>query len=456
LIALAVVTSFIAGASLLVYDSSLTPLIVGGAVVALACGIIWLQTPIVALYVAILAVFLPLGVFPSEVRSLLNRLTLALALIVWLLRALAHRRRVVWTGTSLLMAGFLVWAVITLVWASDLALGVERIAQYGSRWLLFMLLVVNEVDSRQALDGLMGALALNGWVLTIAGVGVFLLQGYQPGVPFQVLEENINAYGVSLLVALPGVLWQAVGPARPQRGFGTVLAIVYLLVSFVFVVLGGSRGSAISWLAALSAFWLWKPTRPWATAGLFVLVIAVAAAPFVFATVVRRFSGADVGDLGGRVTIWRAAWLVIRQNFWTGVGIGSGGQAVLPYLRFFASIQGRERRAIHNPVLSIWAETGLLGLTLYLSALASAVWSFVRRYRKFTRAGMHALSPYFALVSCVFAGVMLSWIKGGGAEYDPSFFLMVALLLIPSRLRAVGRDGEIQAGMSDEALVVEG
>jgi hypothetical protein len=56
----------------------------------------------------------------------------------------------------------------------------------------------------------------------------------------------------------------------------------------------------------------------------------------------------------------------------------------------------------------------------------------------FTAAGWThiILTPYFALVCSAFVGYMFSWIKGGGMESDFSYFLMLALLLIPYTMTA--------------------
>lgn len=448
LIVLAIVVSLIAGASLLVYDSPLTPLIAGGVVAAMGISIAWLRKPVWALYAAILVVFLPTGLVPGSIQSLLNRLTLVLALGVWLLDAVTRRRRIVWTSTTLLMLGFLIWAIVTLLWAPNSSLATEKTAQYASRMGLFLLLVANEIDSRETLDGLMNTLALNGWVLVIAGIGLVMawtgegmFQGHQSRTSVQVLETNVNAYGVSLLITMPGILWQAMGSSGRQRALGTVLGAIYVLLTSLLITLGGSRGGVISLIATMLAFWFCKPTRPWGTLGLLTLAVAVISTPFIFSTVAGRFYEAEGGMLGGRMTIWQAAWQLIREHPWTGVGIGNANQAVMSHLRTFTSLEGRMQRSIHNPVLQIWAETGLAGILLYLSVLGSAIWSFVRQYRQYRGKSMRSLTSYFALVSCTFVGIILSWIEGGGMEHASSYFLLLALLLIPSHLDVGRMDG---------------
>jgi hypothetical protein len=83
----------------------------------------------------------------------------------------------------------------------------------------------------------------------------------------------------------------------------------------------------------------------------------------------------------------------------------------------------------------IWSETGILGLVLYLAVPFSAIVSFIGQYLKFRKQADPVLIPYFAFVGALFLGYMASWVKGGGMETDFIYFLVLALLLIPSCLQ---------------------
>ena len=449
LIVLAAMASIVAGASLLVYASPLSPLFVGGAVAAIAIGIAWLRKPVLALYGAIFVALLPIGLIPDHVYSILNRAMLLVALGAWLLGLVARRRRIVWTSTALLMLCFLVWGMIALFWTPNLGLGMEKVVQYACRLILFLLLVSNQVGTKETLDGLMRTLALSGWVLVLAGMGTVLLQGYEPGTRLQILGTNMNQFGISALVTLPGVLWLAMQAPRGHKALRVFLSFVFILLALVLVAFSGSRGSAISWLVTLLVFWFWRPTRLWGKLGLLILVLAAASAPFIFSTVLERLVEGEGGTLGGRLAIWQAAWLLIRDHFWGGVGIGNADYAVVPYVGTLGRTWGREWVAIHNPVLLIWAETGIPGILVYLGVLGSAVWLFVRRWRQHSRTGMRYLTSYFALVSSVSVGFMLSWIKGGGMEVHFTYFLMLALLLIPSHLDIKGLESKAEDSVKD-------
>jgi putative inorganic carbon (HCO3(-)) transporter len=439
LIMLAVIAAFAAGTSGLVYPSMYSPLIIGAFTAAVVTLVAWFLKPVWALYAALFVVLLPIGLIPPQVHSILNRSMTVIALGVWLFDVITRRRRVVWTSSASLMLGFVTWGTVTLFWTAGLSVGMTALQAYALRLILYLILIANEIRTEEDLDGLMNTLALNGWVLVLVGAGVVLLEGYKPGTRLQVLDMNENAFGISALVTMPGVLWQAMRTSGQQKAVRMLLSFIFVSLTLVLVALTGSRGSAISLLIPLSVFWLWKPTRPWGKLGLLILVLAAITAPFIFLTVLERFA-VEPGDtlLGGREALWQAVWPLILDHIWRGVGIGNSPYAVMPYLERLGSVWAYERAAIHNPVLAIWAETGVLGSLLYLGVLGSSVWLFVRQYQRHRKAGVHCFMPYFALVSSIFLGYMPSWVKGGGMESDITYFLMLALLVVPSHLDVAG------------------
>jgi O-antigen ligase len=131
----------------------------------------------------------------------------------------------------------------------------------------------------------------------------------------------------------------------------------------------------------------------------------------------------------------------------------------MDYLSSFRSTLGIDQASIHNPVLIIWSETGVLGMFLYLSVLGSAIWSFVRQYILHRQERESFLLPYIALISSVFLGYIVSWIKGGGMELGFSYFILLAFLLIPSGLetKEINNNMEInsQDVDGDKNLVME-
>ncbi len=443
-ILLAIMASLMLGLSDIIYSIPYpTPVIITGIFTITIAAVVWVRKPIWALYTALFVIFLPPDLIPPDTHSILNRSITVAALIVGLFDIAAHRRRIEWTGAAALMLAFLIWGAITLLWAENMSPATTILQAYALRLILFLFLIPAEIRTRENLDGLMQTLALNGWVLIAASIWTVLIQGYTPGTRLRVLGTNENALGILALVTLIGVLWQTVQPSPQRKRLHTLAAWVFLLGAIALVAISGSRGSAISLMVMLLVFCLWKPTRRWGVMGFLILAMGIAVAPLLFATTLQRFAVVR-GDtpLGGRESLWQAAWRLILDHPWGGVGIGNAPYAVMDYLRPLRSTMGMEKSAIHNPVLTIWAETGVLGILLYLGVLVSALWMFVRKYLQNCRADTCPLIPYFALVSSLSLGYMASWIKGGSMESDHTYFLILALLLIPSCLdtkQEVGR-----------------
>ena len=426
--------------SILINPSLYPLLIVGAAMAAAAIYFGWFRRPAWALYTAIFVAVMPsgsLGYVPAYIESIINRSTAVVALVVWVFAVITQRDRVKWTITTLLMLGFLIWASVTLSWAGNLGRGGTTLGVYALRFMLFLLLVPSVIRTKENLDGLMHTLALSGWVLLVVSTATILLEGYTPGTRFSLLGMNVNRLGIHTLVTLPGVLWLAIQPENRHNALWKVMASIFLLMTISLIAVTGSRGSSISLFIILLAFWFWKPTRPWGIFGLGMVALGVVLAPFVFTTILERFAVREAaGDtlLGGRENLWQYGWQLITKQPLLGVGIGNSPLEMMALLGPSELAWQFDGRSIHNPIMAIWCETGIAGIILYLGVLMSAVWSFFRQYQEYRRRGMEWLMPYFALVVSVFLGYMASWVKDGGGESTHTFFLMVALLLIPSCL----------------------
>jgi putative inorganic carbon (hco3(-)) transporter len=435
IIVVALLGSILAGVSYLVLDSPYVPLVIGGVVLGALSTPLWIRKPVLVLYAAMLVVFLPTGLFPANLQSILNRTLTLVALGVWLVYILIHRQHIRWSVTLFMMIAFLIWCLVTLVWSDNLTIAVNVLGGYVFRFILFLFLFANGIRSRENFEGLMTALAIAGWVFILAGISSLITNGYELGSRLQVLEANENSLGGIFPVVVVGVIWLVIRASNLRKLFWMVVSTLFLLLSFLLIALSGSRGSAITWLITMLVMLFWRPTRIWGIIGLLILVTAAAAAPLVLSTTLERFTD-RLNDtlLGGREALWQAGWLLIRQHPLTGVGVGNSPYAMKEIIRSFRSIFGFESAPIHNPILAIWADTGILGLLLYLGVFASAIWTFASQFFRLRKFGVNWLMPYFALAFAAFCGYFASWIKGGGMETDYSFFLMLGLMVLPSHL----------------------
>lgn len=432
LVAAVVFNTGVAASSLFI-SSDYSPLIIGSIPLIFAILLAAFRKPAWAVYLALIVVLLPIGLLPATIQSNLNRFLTIFVLIVWVVYVIIQRRPIIWTLTSQFMLLFLVWCLLTLFWAPNLTMAKYVLGGYALRFILFLFLIPNLIRTRETLNGLMTILAIAGWVFLVVGLVSLLTHGYEAGTRLQILEGNENTLGGLFPIVVIGVIWLAQRKNIPRNNLWQLLTFLFLLLSFILTALSGSRGSLISWGITMLTLFIWRQTRRWGLVGLLIMLVAATGAPFILTTTIGRFTDLTQDTfLGGREALWQAAWMLIHDNPLLGVGIGNSRYAMMSYVRLFRSVGSYEMVAIHNPVLTIWVDTGLPGLILYLGVLASSIWTFIRQYHRCKQLAEHWLLPYFALVTSTFFGYFATWIKGGGIESSFSYFLVIALLLLPS------------------------
>jgi O-antigen ligase len=151
----------------------------------------------------------------------------------------------------------------------------------------------------------------------------------------------------------------------------------------------------------------------------------------------KRVMENEGGTLGGREELWQASGRLIYDYPLTGAGVGNGQDKIPQYIREISNDPYKLMRLqypSHNPVLEATTDTGLPGMLIYLSLCLSALWQFVKS-RRFPVMREGALASYFPIMLAVTCGFTASWIKAGGLEANPIFFIVLALLVVPIQLR---------------------
>ena len=254
----------------------------------------------------------------------------------------------------------------------------------------------------------------------------------------------------------------ALGPAvatalRPAAARIRLLAAVLALSSVGCIVLSYARAALLTalLLVVLAAVVVTRSARIRTAVGALALVLGVAAlmSPGWHA----RLGAATENFVGGERALARGAgWDLVHQHPWLGVGFGNYRTVALGR----ASVTGitdQLSRDAHSIALTVWAETGLPGLGLWVLLHASLLRALLRRAR---------------VGNTVALGAALSWIGYqtlGIAHYlpfHPSVALGFALvwgvgLVHPGSAqgRAVDREGLPRAalpGVGTGALAARG
>jgi O-antigen ligase len=182
--------------------------------------------------------------------------------------------------------------------------------------------------------------------------------------------------------------------------------------------------------------------------GALVLVVLVVAAGWVVSSspteVLARVKDFEGG--AGRVDLWEIALRITAEHPLAGIGIGN---FVTESSRFIlqpghledASFIVSAPRVVHNVYLQQLAETGIIGLSLYLGfviAAVSAAWGAIRRFELAGDRQMADLSR--SLVVAVVGAMSVSFFITNG--FDPRTWILLALgpalMSVALRARATG------------------
>jgi O-antigen ligase len=295
--------------------------------------------------------------------------------------------------------------------------------------------IPNVIHSKKDLQEMMKVIVFSGVLLIFVSIKT-VLQGYTVGTRLQVLNVNENAIGMNLLLSVFAAIWLEQNSELKHKNLFIFLTAIFLLASIAITGLSGSRGSAISWGISILIITFFKPTRRWGTFSLLIIAVAALFVPSIFTTTIERFLVVQ-GDtaLGGREFLWPAALRLIKDHFFLGVGIGNSQFEMVPYLLVSgARTVMRSGEPIHNPILVIWAETGIIGLAMYLGILGSVLVSFLKNWKNSISIDGQTHNSYFPIMAAVAIGFLSSWIKGGGMESSFTFFLLISILLSSSVL----------------------
>jgi len=179
----------------------------------------------------------------------------------------------------------------------------------------------------------------------------------------------------------------ALGPAvatalRPGARRTRVLAAVLTVASVGCIVLAYARAALLTGilLVVLAGVVVTRSGRIRTAMGALVLVLGVAA--LVSPGWHARLGAATENFVGGERALARGAgWDLVHQHPWLGVGFGNYRTAALARADV-TGITDQLSRDAHSIALTVWAETGLQGLALWVLLHAALLRALLRRARE--------------------------------------------------------------------------
>ena len=180
------------------------------------------------------------------------------------------------------------------------------------------------------------------------------------------------------IAALGPALATALRPAARRR---RALAAALVVACIACTVLTYARAAFLTALLLVLVAGVAVARDARVRAAVVVLLLAVAGAALVSPGWHARLGAATENFVGGERALARSAgWDLVREHPWLGVGFGNYRQAALSRQRV-TGITDLLSRDAHSIALTVWAETGLAGLVLWLALQASLLVTLLRRGR---------------------------------------------------------------------------
>jgi O-antigen ligase len=377
------------------------------------------------------------GLLPIDAGQIMVGFTLG----AWMLVGLAKREFAIPRSPLLIPLGLFVgWAAITMLWAPDLVFGLPEVIKW-IEIILVMLLAIDVAQRRGAQWILTGVLVTTALQVLI-GIYEARIRGMGP-LGFQLSEGVYRAYGtfeqpnpfagfVGMVLPIGVVLTTYFGVRILNFGlrrlrlmqllpyvlrFTLYAAVTFLLAAGLY--LSFSRGAWLGTAAAIGTLIVFAPRRLWVGLALGAIaligLIVLSSAGLLPSSISERLADAgtllEIRDVRGvpindanyalieRQAHWQAALNMLTEHPWTGIGFSNYQPQYEQYrLLNWPMPLGHA----HNIYLNVAAETGLIGLGLYLLLWISVLMLTFRTIRR-----AHGIDRALA------AGLMGTWVYLG-------------------------------------------
>jgi O-antigen ligase len=290
-------------------------------------------------------------------------------------------------GLAYLLALFLVWSLLSQLWAEDPGTSLTATLRYALNLAIFPI-VFAVVQERSHAFWIVGAFAGGALVAALYGLAT-------PPDPNADLDRIAGTIGdpnqlAAVLVAGGALAIGLAGVARAGsawRPLALSTGGVCLLATFFTL----SRGGLIAMGCALGAGLLlagrWRPR-----AALIAAVASLAAIGYFgsLASPAARDRVVQSDGGTGRTDVWEVGWRMVEANPVTGIGAGNFEGTSVHYLLEPGAIQRDEfivdtPRVAHNLYLQILSELGAVGLVLFSAIVLCALACALAAARQFAR-----------------------------------------------------------------------
>jgi putative inorganic carbon (hco3(-)) transporter len=237
-----------------------------------------------------------------------------------------------------------------------------------------------------------------------------------------------------------------------------VLAGWAAAVSTLTVVFTYSRGGTVALvLALLLFFWIYKLKPAQLIVALTLGIVMLLFAPPVYYERVltltdiipSRDGQINVRDdraIQGRASENLTAWVMIMDRPLMGVGLNNFSHLYQQYSKSLGLAPSARNRSPHNLYLEVAAETGVVGLTVFLTMVTLALRSILYARRRFIEAGLEDYANMATGFAIAFCGYLLAALFVH-ASYPRYFYLLIGIAFSLSYMFEESETSQKEAAM---------
>jgi O-antigen ligase len=355
--------------------------------------------------------FSEIGVRFYHIPSLLQIFTPILALIIFYRSLFSKQYKFVWDPLFYWLAVYVGFLFLSSIWAMNPDLSDEVSFEY-LKCLLFTFVVVNLAQSKTSLRQISWTLVLSGAFLATISVYQVMTSSYgfefggfghikQARIYGSVDDPRIcgplsdpNFYAQILIMLFPVALYRLWDETsiRLKALAGYTSAMILLALVFTY-----SRGGAVALMFVLLAAFIHKKKLRYIFVGLLIIIPMIFLAPDKFinrlTTLEQLFPGEDSvvhidSSFQERILYMTVAKEMFDDHPVLGVGVGNYAEYYPEYSSEVGSLGSAyedidKPRFPHSLYLQVAAETGLVGVVLFLIVVALSLFCFGQAYYLF-------------------------------------------------------------------------
>lgn len=320
---------------------------------------------------------------------------------------------------------FFILAFVSLIWAINFPIGLQKTISYSLLYLVIPIFFINvyKLKKEEFLFTLINYFIL---IFLLGIVFKFVLPsvvGFKGG-RYTGLLGNPNGLGILLVQVF--LLFSIIKNLKLLTITKNQTRLFYALI-IISLFLSGSRNGMISILLFLMLLKVFKYH-------FFLGILTLFLAFYVFQTVtidpvaLIRYTGMEeyfriqtIESGSGRFIAWDFAWQQLQEYYYMGGGFGQDEQIMRPNYEMLERMG--HSGGVHNSFISLWMDTGLIGLSAFFVSMVFLIWKAARK--------SYLAWPFFLTI--LFNITYESWLVGSLNPFTVVFLCSMTLLVMKER-----------------------